>query len=312
MRVELDASSQYLEEFSVTRDFRGFKVILSNQGDFPLYQQNGFVVPVGHHSLISLTATKLETSKSLSTILPDLKGCLFEDEGDFLQLFSSYRQSSCMLECTLNLTLLAMANNNLTQCIVWSLPAISDLTPLCDPFEALDFMNLFQQSSRGNNCSYCLPDCNQVTYKHSITSERFRSCDEKNFGSSPMCNFYDIASLSKPQLFGAQVIRQLQNRSNLLAQFVSDERIINKSAWSFHDVTYHGFETDIAQVTFFFESATAMKFIKNPSQSWISFLSFVGGSFGLFVGVSLITLFEWTWFAGNLMVLIVKTFPASR
>ena len=58
-----------------------------------------------------------------------------------------------------------------------------------------------------DECAKCLPDCNRVIYQKDISTQPFRTCDEKNFGMSDLCTFQAIDV--RPQIWGKQVLDQL-------------------------------------------------------------------------------------------------------
>ena len=59
---------------------------------------------------------------------------------------------------------------------------------------------------------------------------------------------------------------------------------------------YEAFEKDIAKVEIYFKSATATKIYREPTMTWIDFLSNLGGLFGLVLGLGVIFVFEIVWF----------------
>jgi hypothetical protein len=52
------------------------------------------------------------------------------------------------------------------------------------------------------------------------------------------------------------------------------------------DQVYDAYDRDVAVVRFFFESPTVFQFVRQPSMTWVAFLSQVGGLLGLCLGFS--------------------------
>jgi hypothetical protein len=151
-----------------------------------------------------------------------------------------------------------------------------------------------------DTCHYCLPDCNRVIYQPLITTQKFRNCDENNFGVSELCN---LNANIKPQIWGKQVLDQLQTSTIItkLKNLVqSSQRKIKPKiveGFLFENLSreYDAYENDIAVLNVFFSSPTAIEYATRPSKSWFDFLSAVGGNGGLFIGFSIVTAVELLW-----------------
>jgi len=153
-------------------------------------------------------------------------------------------------------------------------------------------------------------DCNRVIYQQSISTQKFRTCDEKNFGMSDLCSLQNY--LPKPQIWGTQILNQLpQNQSNLTnlrEQIETSEREMKPTyipKFLFTDLkrTYEAYEKDIAILNVFFSSPSVMQYTTKQSKTWLDFISAFGGNVGLFVGCNIITLLEIVWLiirTGNL------------
>ena len=74
---------------------------------------------------------------------------------------------------------------------------------ICDPWEAKTFRD-FAENVPDEHCAHCLPDCEGIVYKASVSALPFRRCNSKNLGVSKLCtlsnkNAFDIIK------FGRQV-----------------------------------------------------------------------------------------------------------
>ena len=53
--------------------------------------------------------------------------------------------------------------SNDTDCVPWYLPIIESNTTMCDPWDAMKFVN-FSENVPDGRCDHCLPDCESLTY----------------------------------------------------------------------------------------------------------------------------------------------------
>jgi hypothetical protein len=56
-------------------------------------------------------------------------------------------------------------------------------------------------------------------------------------------------------------------------------------------------------LSIFFDSPTVLEFSTKNSRTWIDFISAVGGNGGLFIGFSLVTIFEILWLFSEIFLL---------
>ena len=296
LKLVLDAHTDIVESISISQDFEGFTGLITEPGNFPLANLRGFEVMPGHNNLVALSAVKIDADEDLRGLKPETRKCLFPDEIEHLKLFKSYKQSNCFLECALKY---AQKENDTQGCTPWYFPFVDENFKLCDPYQTMIIRKAMQNVPDGE-CNYCLPDCIRTIYKHSVTTQPFRRCDERNWNLSDLCKI--DTEVKKPQIWGRQFIEQF-NRKNITipASFVeSSKRTIKKSyllSNFFEDLPaeYDAYEKDIAVLTVFFDSTTVMKYKSQRRQSWLDYLSSVGGALGLCIGLSIITIIEIFW-----------------
>lgn len=293
LTVTLNNHRDKLERFTYLSSFKGFKIYVSTPNEFPLLNQRGFVAPVGHRTLVALTPTVFEGDSSLEYVDVEHRKCLFSYESSTLTAFTEYSQSNCFLECAIK-QIHELFLNNLTQpCIIWSLPIIYR-DPICDDYTNNMFKNAFKNINVGKSCQHCLPDCSTIKYSHFVTTEKFRPCDEKNFGVSPFCKLKDLHNSTFPSHWLDQTMRQLgYEKFKDKFQMSAQRNYGNPYSWG--QTVYDSFADDIAVVSFFYPSQRCMKIFKQASQTWAGYFATVGGASGLLIGVSAISLFELIW-----------------
>jgi len=70
--------------------------------------------------------------------------------------------------------------------------------------------------------------------------------------------------------------------------------------------TYDAYDLDLAQVQFFFKTSTIIEFESNPSLTWVTFFSNIGGLLGLCIGLSIVTVVELFWLGLKIVANLVK------
>ena len=296
LKLVLDAHSNIVESVSISQDFEGFTGLITEPGNFPLANLRGFEVKPGHNNLVALSAIKIDADKDLRNLKPETRNCLFPDETDNLKLFKKYKQSNCFLECAL---VYAQKLNETEGCTPWYFPFVDLNFKLCDPFQNL-IIRRNMQNVPDAECNYCLPDCIRTIYRQSVTTQPFRRCDERNLNLPDMCRFDNGAK--KPQIWGRQLIEQFKKKNiSISASFVQSSKRTIKKSYILNDLfedlpsEYDAYEKDISVLTVFFDSTTVMMFKSQLRQSWLDYLSSVGGALGLCIGLSIITVIELFW-----------------
>ena len=186
----------------------------------------------------------------------------------------------------------------------WYFPIKSDNNSrLCDPWEAAEF-RVNMKSTPSQMCDSCLPDCNTTMFTASVTAAPFRKCDYKNLGVSKLCSFDTNLS---PPIWGQQVLSQYKDElPDGVPTYIAN--LVSSNKRKFADTrasgvpiftadtntrpTYDAYEKDIAMVTFFFESTTALQYQRQLRMTLVGFISQVGGLMGLCLGISFISMIE--------------------
>jgi hypothetical protein len=303
LTVMLDAHTDLLADYSISSDLNGFTALVLPPGDFPLTYFGGFEVKPGHNNLVSLSAIQLEADEDIKDISPVKRNCYFPDETHTVKLHKKYSQTNCILECTLSYAQNYLQKvNNISSCTPWYFPFVDEGFRMCDPWEKVDIFEAIENAVPQDACLHCLPDCNRVIYQHTISTQEFRGCDEKNFGMTEFCRLMSLKP--KPQIWAADVLSQLGNNISELnymltssQRFFQPQNIYNSSLFNNLSRSYDAYKKDIATLNVFFSSPTALQYSTKQSKSWFDFISTVGGNGGLFIGFSIVTLLEMVWLA---------------
>lgn len=267
--------------------------------------------------MVALSATNIDASDELRSISPEDRNCLFPDETSLLSIHQTYSQTNCLLECTIlyaQKSILAAYPNLTEPCIPWYLPFPKSTVPVCDPWMAVQFETIMSQNTTEDVCSYCYPDCQKTIFEQSVTALPFKECDESNLGISELCNVED-PSLATPRIWAQAVIEEYQGVSPVpkyINNIESSTRIFSPDPVLFTKMkrTYKAYERDISVLEVYFDRPTILKFLSQPSQTWVSFFSSIGGLLGLCLGISIVTIFELVWLGMRLTKTYIQ--PAKR
>ena len=300
LTIILDAHTDKITESTVDSDLLGFEAVVIPPGDFPITSINQFYIKPGQSNSVAMTAIKLKADEDIRDITPKKRNCYFQDETENVKLHLKYSQSNCLIECSLRYV--QKLHNNTLACTPWFFPFLNEDHRMCDPWEKNAIFEKIHYEVPVDACDYCLPDCNRVIYQPIFSTQKFRECDEKNFGMSKLCNLeaYQI----QPQIWGKQVLDQLVrskgNMTKLQEKIQSSQREILPiyfPGYIFTNLTrlYNAYEKDIAVLNVFFASPTVMEYTTKPSKTWVDFISAVGGNGGLFIGFSIVTVLELFW-----------------
>ena len=312
LTLYLDAHTDRIEAMSITSDIQGFNALIAPRTDFPLTFQKGFEVRPGHKNLIALSATKIDSDDGIRHIDPVSRNCRFPEESEQLKLHKNYSQASCFLECSLSYAQQKIKESRNTSyiCTPWFFPFSDEGHIMCNPWESAELIAIMEHNIPKDECSWCLPDCSRTIYQYTASFQPFRKCDEKNFGVSGLCNLEMTSSLPQPQIFGTQVLDQLNNTNGSIPSYAvnlsSSLRYLKRTmlmanVFDTIDREYNAYDSDIAMLNIYFDAVSVMQFGTQESQGWIDFFSNVGGLLGLCIGLSIVTIIELIWLCFRLI-----------
>jgi hypothetical protein len=235
--------------------------------------------------------------------LGTIKETYFYDKG--LKMHKEYTQSNCQLECSLAAAqqTLMLKLNTTVPCTPWYLPYGVNTTTLCDPWEAKQFNNFMFAGSLKDMCPHCLADCSKTIYQPVVTAAPFRTCDDSNFGTSHFCTLEDPA-LPQPRIWGKQIKDEydMSTAPGYIKEIITSERVMKRNPKLFAKLksNYDAYEKDIATLQVYFNNPAIFLFESDQRQTWVEFLSTIGGLLGLCIGLSLVTFIELFWLGVSL------------
>ena len=211
-------------------------------------------------------------------------------------------------------------------CIPWFYPTQDkDAVKMCNPWNTLKFRKIVSENIPRDQCNYCLPECTTTVYSTASSYAALQKCDHTNTGTNRLCNMmkgtlnpapwtylaqqeYEKASPNESLPWYLQTdLAELDEMNSTFAKFpdqrrkISDPKIEQSALFTSElkkNPTYNAFEKDIGFVNIFFGKEYSTRYIKKNRLSGFDILSQVGGSIGLAMGVSLISVVEFIyWFA---------------
>ena len=257
--------------------------------------------------------------------------CKFECEIDFA--------AKCLSQCLVGFNETCLCSNHeeiqsidlkqTNTCIPWYYPSNDDESlGMCDPWNNMKFKDIMERRIPNNLCRHCLPDCTTTKYSTTVSYGKLRKCDRPTIGSTNiLCNLVNDKSNPAPWISLAQ--NEYRREEKALPWFLKTSshgfggmtetgnvRFSNKRYRLLEDFSdqlfltdvqknpmYDAFEDDIGVVNIFFVDSTVKKFITSSKMSVFDYITEIGGSLGLFMGISIISVIEFIyWFLFNFCI----------
>ena len=302
--IMVDAHTDLLAPGSIDSDFDGFVGVIGPRGSFPLMGIEGFEIRPGYNNIITMHGSRVNADPDLRNLAEADRNCRFEDESSDLILHQNYTYTNCVFECSLFFAQkkLQEDNNSTHACVPWYFPSPDESITMCDPWEAVDFLNNMINEIPDDQCSHCLPDCSTVIYEPSLYSIPFRRCDTGNLGVSRFCNLNN-KNLPQPTKFATQIVNEYKARnmtpdflrsmeSNIRTYFAT---LKDGDLFTLNQKTYDAYDKDIALIQIFFQKSTVIEMGSQPRMTWIDYFSTVGGLLGLVLGMGIVSFIELIW-----------------
>ena len=321
----VDRHSDRLSPGTVTENFQGFFTIVDGKDRYPLTSFSDLIARPGYETNMKIKTTKVQSLREIRQYGPEKRHCYFSDEF-VLKMHQNYSQSNCILECRINFAFKcmktcmksgqvcdcgteAMAGTN-DSCIPWFYPVPdNEHIKMCNPWNTAKFQKILSEDIPNDECIHCLADCTTTVYETSISYAKFQECDHTNIGVNRLCDMETGDLNPAPWTYLAQKEFTSSNKSlpwylqtNSAANKFSDQRkkssnpniikgLVFQSELK-NNPTYNAWEKDIGIVNIYFGNPHSTRYIKKNRMSTFDFLSQVGGSIGLAMGISMVTIVE--------------------
>ena len=253
--------------------------------------------------------------------------CLFECETEFASkcistCSGSNQECDCKDEDFLDNKI---ATNESEVCVPWFYPVNNETSQkMCNPWNTRKFLEIMQKQIPKHHCEHCLPDCATTKYDTTMTYADLRKCDRTTIGGTSMlCDLVDEPLNPAPWINTAQsefinanqtvpwyLNTDPSHRDVTDSKFPDQRQKIDDGSQTSNlmfqselkeNPSYDAFKKDIGILNIFFSEKKILKYVTKNRMSNFDFLSQIGGSLGLAMGISIISVIEIIyWFAFRL------------
>lgn len=294
LTLVLDMESYMLKTSTFDQDFKGFQASVGNKDEFIFMKDESFLISPGQVTNVAIEATSTSADSGLDDMTPQERKCM--KTGDLhLSLFGQYSLNNCWMESLINATQKTMNLDH--NCVPWNLPML-DNTSFCTPKNGDLFKKLLDNTDQLQDLQIekCLSSCESQSYKVAISSAPFRRCDQHNMGISFFCN----PMYPKPQKWSSSAIKSYNKTMNGSIPEYIENNLQEPIRTYGQDMIFEGlepeqynaYEEDIALVTFYFANQVTTEITITPKMNFLDYVSQVGGLLGLFLGCSVVSIFE--------------------
>ena len=246
-----------------------YNIKISTMTDMIEQKRGSVELKPGYHVIIRVVPKIIETSEDFEKFDVTTRGCKLPSESEGLNFVQSYSKVGCEMECALNRSLA------ICKCLPWYYPNDFSGTPMCDMFGAKCFDMIMSDETHYKNCSaYCLEDCKGTSYL------AFHSYDPINFEET--CRQPLFVNLFQRLYKSYEPIDWYEN-------ITLGKPLVKFSIETFCEDYLQKY---ISIVTVETPTSTIIKSKRVKAVSFIKQLAIVGGTLGLFSGVSILSMVE--------------------
>ena len=240
--------------------------------------------------------------------------CIFECEIEFatkcLSTCKGLNQTcDCSDEDFINGLHLAKGDS----CVPWYFPLKDGLVDeFCDPWNDEKFKNILKKKIPRSQCNHCLEDCTSTIYDASVSYSELQKCDSTTVGNF-LCGLTNEQINPAPWISDA--INEFIHSNETVPWYLQTNSALHLKKPRFSNIrsrlqefdpkkdeifssklisnpNYDAFEKDIGMINVFFEKSHIPRYVRVNRMSTFDFVAQIGGSLGLFMGISLISIVE--------------------
>ena len=263
------------------------------------------------------------------------QNCLFECKLEFaancLTMCNQFEQT-CHCKEHMDLKNMDLTKHNDT-CVPWFYPLeIGKVRKICNPWNTKKFKEILRNQIPSVLCDHCLPDCSVTKYETSLSYAELLKCDSTTVGSFATGKICDLitgelnpapwVTVAKNEFeFSNQSIpwyldTNLLNAINKTSKFSDKRSILDVLDDDGSEIfiselkknpMYDAFQKDIGIINVYFSDNKITRYITKNRKTTVDFMYEIGGSLGLVMGISVISVVEIIyWIAYRLFTTIAK------
>jgi hypothetical protein len=229
-----------------------------------------------------VTPQFVDTTDDFDQLGLDERNCKFSYESDGLKVLNKYSRIGCEVECALNKSAV------LCQCMPWYYPNNYYNVPICDMLGGYCFEHIMSNTKHYRQCrNVCLDDCKGI---HFVKTVMFKQIDFENIcrPGSPLNEFF---KKSAKKHFSFEHYTTLASGEH--EKLDSLESTLTKDNMTNGELCKNFVEKYIAMVTVETPTNVVVKSFKDQRASFVEKIGLVGGTIGLFTGLSFLSLLDW-------------------
>ena len=236
-------------------------------------QRRGLIeLTPGYHTVVRVVPKVVETTEEFEKYDVTKRKCKLPYETDRFNMSKIYSKDGCELECATDSAL------KICKCLPWYYPNNFTGTPICDMFGGKCFDMIMSDERHYKNCNKtCLEDCKGITYV-----------------SFPFKEEINIGNICREPLFN-DFFTNLNKRYENIHWFEH----LTEGKWEGMygnsdgiELCHDYVEKYISIVTIETPTSTVVKNIRDQAATLSDWIMLIGGFFGLFCGISILSIVE--------------------
>ncbi|XP_063377476.1 pickpocket protein 28-like [Cydia fagiglandana] len=285
-------------DFACDRNTRpGYMVYFHHPADLPQASLHNYAAQPGKTTSFAIKLDILDTADELAHYSPKVRQCYFPNER-YLQFFQKYTSLNCQLECVTNYTV------KICGCVSFYMPRNTS-TPICkaDSYNCIA-KALDQYATEGdvnesttNEC-FCLPSCRDVNYDADIVitkldlKEYFKKVKEFDKLEEELDDYDDNSDTEDEDTYetstdGRDIDIEFTTEAVTAVDETNVETADNKSISNETET-----ENEFTEIIIYYRRPRFVAMQRSELVGLSQFLADVGGTLGLFLGFSFLTLAE--------------------
>ena len=248
------------------------------------------------------------------------ENCLFECKLDFsakcLTTCNKFGQTCDCEKIVNDSNIMELTQKNDT-CVPWFFPLeVGNAEKICNPWNTMKFRQILMDQVPVGICKHCLPDCTTTKYETSLSYAELVECDGTTVGSSgKLCdlirnqvnptpwitvaqNEFEYSNMSIPwylitgSMKGQNETTKFSDKRSRHDKLNADARLELFKAQLENTPPYDAFRKDIGIINVYFEDKKISHYTKANKMTMLDFMYQIGGSLGLMMGISIVSLVE--------------------
>lgn len=251
-----------------------YNIGISNPWNVVDQKRNTIRVRPGEETQINVIPRVVETTEDYDGLPLDQRRCKLSHEKEGLNFLSNYTRIGCEMECALEQAM------SICECIPWYYPNDFDGLPMCEMFGAFCFDIVMSEDSYYKDCKFrCLTDCHETAYI--VMPEYFPINEEEVCSDYAFHGLYFRRNFQRHFAFhNYKTLVESSSIPDLVTSFA------NGSLCKDYIRNY------AALVTINSPSSKIIITKRDKSTFFYDKIGTIGGTFGLFVGMSFISFAE--------------------